>query len=160
MTAGSASQHSHSHSPSPTLPTRNLHANLTPEERLSRLFMFLEAQFGADNVSPIAEPKLPPEEASAKASKKDEDDNSSDASMDVSDDEDEAERALARRRDAELARLHRIGIPVPGVLVKVDKMEAKVWLEDLDVECPQKAFADRVRAVVERAAEVTAPLWG
>ena len=42
------------------MPARNLHAHITPEERLERLCMFLEAQFGADNVSPIPEPKLPP----------------------------------------------------------------------------------------------------
>jgi cleavage and polyadenylation specificity factor subunit 3 len=39
-------------------------------------------------------------------------------------------------------------------------MEAAVWLEDLEVECKNKVFADRVRAVVERAVEVAAPLWG
>jgi cleavage and polyadenylation specificity factor subunit 3 len=33
-------------------------------------------------------------------------------------------------------------------------------LEDLEVESSHKVFADRVRAVVERAIEVTAPLWG
>ncbi len=80
--------------------------------------------------------------------------------MDQSDDGEAAERRLEARRRAELDRLHRVGIPVPGVLVKVDKMVAKVWLEDLDIECGQRVFADRVRAVVERAVEVTAPLWG
>ena len=75
-------------------------------------------------------------------------------------DETAAERRLHRRRQAELSRLHRLGIPVPGVTIKVDKMEALVWLEDLEVECGNKVFADRVRAVVERAVEVTAPLWG
>jgi cleavage and polyadenylation specificity factor subunit 3 len=48
---------------------------------------------------------------------------------------------------------------VPGVAIKVDKMAATVWLEDLAVECGNRVFADRVRAVVERAAEITAPLW-
>lgn len=66
----------------------------------------------------------------------------------------------AQRQQAELARLHKLGIPVPGVRVKVDKMEARVWLEALEVECGNRVFADRVRAVVERAVEVTAPLWG
>jgi cleavage and polyadenylation specificity factor subunit 3 len=46
------------------------------------------------------------------------------------------------------------------VRIKVDKMEARVWLEGLEVECGNRVFADRVRAVVERAVEVGAPLWG
>jgi cleavage and polyadenylation specificity factor subunit 3 len=168
-----------------TLPHRNLHANVSPEERLERLMMFLEAQFGADNVSPIAEPKLPPltpphsppsakqqqqqhvKDGSPGAGGTGDDDGG--AAMDVSDDDDEqgpssaAEEEEAqerRRREAELARLHRLGIPVPGVFIKVDKMEASVWLEQLEVESKNKVFADRVRAVVERAVEVTAPLWG
>ena len=60
---------------------------------------------------------------------------------------------------AELERLHKMGIPVPGVEIKVDKLVAKVWLEDLAVECVNRIFGDRVRAVVERAVEVGAPLW-
>lgn len=136
--------------------------------------MFLEAQFGADNVSPIADPKLAPlpkdSKKKLKAKREDNTDHdvsgggSSDASMDMSDDDgedkEEEERLLKIRQQAELERLHRLGIPVPGVFIKVDKMEAKVWLEDLEVECGNKVFADRVRAVVERAVEVTAPLWG
>jgi cleavage and polyadenylation specificity factor subunit 3 len=123
--------------------------------------MFLEAQFGGDNVNPIAEPKLPKDDSSPKQIKeKAEDGEGSDASMEVSDDEDEEERKLKLRQHAELERLHRLGIPVPGVAIKVDKMEATVWLEDLEVECKNKVFADRVRAVVERAVEVSAPLWG
>lgn len=59
----------------------------------------------------------------------------------------------------ELEELHKMGIPVPGVEIKVDKMVAKVWLRDLEVECGNKVFGDRVRAVVERAVEVVAPLW-
>lgn len=133
------------------LPARNLHANITPEERLERLFMFLEAQFGADNVAPIAEPKLLPLEVD---SKKEEGANGDDTVM-----EDEGEAQLEARKKAELDRLHRIGIPVPGVAIKVDKMNAKVWLEDLEVESNHKAFGDRVRSVVDRAVETIAPLW-
>ncbi|KAK4249774.1 beta-lactamase-like protein [Corynascus novoguineensis] len=193
----SASKHSHSHDPTPadsdiiSLPHRNLHANLSPEERLERLMMFLEAQFGADNVSPIAEPKLPPEtpslpksikspSPSSTAPKKEEEADGA-TPMDVSPasggdqtpkkhsegKETDQEGAAAgeddreeQRRQAELARLHRLGVPVPGVRIKVDKMEASVWLEGLEVECSNRVFADRVRAVVERAVEVTAPLWG
>jgi cleavage and polyadenylation specificity factor subunit 3 len=125
--------------------------------------MFLEAQFGTDNVSPIAEPKassLPP--LLAPATKKEpgtETSDNEDASMDVSEDEEEEDRRLKERQNAELERLHRLGIPVPGVAIKVEKMEATVWLEDLEVESNNKVFGDRVRAVVERAVEVTAPLW-
>jgi cleavage and polyadenylation specificity factor subunit 3 len=49
---------------------------------------------------------------------------------------------------------------VPGVRIRVDKMEASVWLEGLEVECGNRVFADRVRAVVERAVEVGAPVGG
>ncbi|KAK8094161.1 endoribonuclease YSH1 [Apiospora hydei] len=87
-------------------------------------------------------------------------DAGSEASMELSDDGEEEEKLLQARQQAEVERLHKIGIPVPGVTIKVDKMVATVWLEDLEVECPNRVFADRVRAVVERAAEVTAPLWG
>jgi cleavage and polyadenylation specificity factor subunit 3 len=83
--------------------------------------------------------------------------------MDVSEDENDQnaqQQEKERQQQAELARLHKLGIPVPGVRIKVDKMEASVWLEGLEVECGNKVFADRVRAVVERAVEVTAPLWG
>ncbi|KAI0142483.1 beta-lactamase-like protein [Hypoxylon sp. NC0597] len=153
----SASKHSHSHG----LPARNPHANLSPAERLERLFMFLEAQFGADNVAPIATPKLPPLIKDKKPKKsEDDEDAASDASMELSDDGDEEERLLELRQQTELERLHKMGIPVPGVSIKVDKMVATVWLEDLEVECNQKAFADRVKAVIEQAVEVTAPLWG
>lgn len=162
----SAQKHSHSHDHGHVdLPPRNPHANLTPEERLERLFMFLEAQFGADNVSPIEEPKLPPVPEYTKK-KEVTDGDGGDASMeDAADgegkeeDEGEEERELEARKRVELERLHRLGIPVPGVAIKVDKMAAKVWLEDLEVECGHKAFADRVRSVVDRAVEVTAPLW-
>ncbi|AEO71126.1 uncharacterized protein THITE_2123200 [Thermothielavioides terrestris NRRL 8126] len=175
----SASKHSHSHatdsSSSITLPTRNLHANLTPADRLERLMLFLEAQFGADNVSPIAEPKLPspppsppaPTTTSSSPSPSATSSNGA-ASMDVSDDDNDQQQReqskqqqqLEQQQQAELARLHKLGIPVPGVRIKVDKMEARVWLEGLEIECANKVFADRVRAVVERAVEVTAPLWG
>jgi cleavage and polyadenylation specificity factor subunit 3 len=124
--------------------------------------MFLEAQFGADAVSPVAEPKLPPIVKETKESAKADTDGdvSDDASMELSDDEAQEEKKLEERRKAEIERLHKIGVPVPGVAIKVDKMSATVWLEDLEVECTNRVFADRVRAVVERAVEVTAPLWG
>jgi cleavage and polyadenylation specificity factor subunit 3 len=94
--------------------------------------MFLEAQFGEHAIQPIAEPKLP-EGAVADA-----------------EDSVEVEKAQA----AELARLHALGIPVPGLLITVDKSVAKVWLEGLEVECANRSLGERVRAVCERGVEV------
>ncbi|UKZ56378.1 endoribonuclease ysh1 [Trichoderma virens] len=170
--------HSHSHAESDDKfyaaqpDSKNPHAH--------RLMWFLEAQFGADNVAPVEDPKLPPLPASPKEEKKEEDDDNNDEealkeekangdeseakpdvkseAMDV--DEDAAKQQLQERQHKEITRLHKIGIPVPGISIKVDKMTATIWLEDLEVECNNKVFADRVRAVVERAVEVTAPLWG
>jgi cleavage and polyadenylation specificity factor subunit 3 len=157
----SASKHPHSHDHSGNdLPQRNPHANLSSEERLERLFLFLEAQFGADNVSPVAQPKLPAVNKDEKPIKPEGGNEESGVAMELSDEgEEEEEKLLELRTKTELERLHKIGIPVPGVLIKVDKMVATVWLEDLEIECVNKLFADRVRAVVERAVEVTAPLW-
>ncbi|KAL2113053.1 hypothetical protein VUR80DRAFT_5476 [Thermomyces stellatus] len=135
--SGSQSPHHHY----PVLPAHNPQANSDPATRLSRLLLFLEAQFGAENVSPVAEPKLPPVQEAADTD-----------AMDT----DKEDPRLA----AELERLHKKGIPVPGVDIRCDKMAARVWLEDLEVECQNKVFADRVRAVVERACETVAPLWG
>ncbi|KAK6607174.1 Endoribonuclease YSH1 [Botrytis cinerea] len=144
--------HSHSHSP----PARNLHAHLTPTERLERLFMFLEAQFGADNLVPITTPRLSTGIPSPSSSPS----ISSDIKPSSPSDPETSESSETYAQEKELARLHKLGIPVPGIEIKVDKMVAKVWLEDLDVECANRVFGERVRAVVERAVEVTAPLWG
>lgn len=89
----------------------------------------------------------------ASAVKQDGDDNGADGS-------EAEEEELAALQSKEIERLHKVGVPVPGVEIKVEKMVAKVWLEDLEVECANKVFGDRVRAVIERAVEVTAPLWG
>ncbi|KAK3113586.1 endoribonuclease ysh1, partial [Teratosphaeriaceae sp. CCFEE 6253] len=121
---------------------RNPHAMVTPEEKLSRLFMFLEAQFGEDALSPIPTPRALP--------------TNGDASHEGEDDTVAHEKAQA----TELARLHARGIPVPGLEIRVDKHVARVWLEDLEVECANKTLGDRVRAVVERGCGVVAPLWG
>ena len=117
--------------------------------------MFLEAQFGADNVTPIALPKLPSKREQLGSSITLKDEAAEENASDISEDE----RELELQQQKEIERLHKIGIPVPGVEIKVDKHVAKVWLEDLEVECPSKIFAERVRAVVESAVEVTAPLW-
>lgn len=209
--------HHHSHESSSSsakglyaaqLDSKNPHAHISPDDRLERLMWFLEAQFGADNVAPVEDPKLPPLPISLKEEKKAESNNDDDVkaslkeeehptdtnnntdtkppiksdddeSMDVdnsninaSEDDDaddakkqqqqqqQAEQEQEERKHKELARLHKLGIPVPGISIRVDKMAATVWLEDLEVECGNKVLADRVRAVVERAVEVTAPLWG
>jgi cleavage and polyadenylation specificity factor subunit 3 len=110
--------------------------------------MFLEAQFGSDALNPIEKPKLPSHLLPPT--------DFEETRNDVKDDEEE----LREAEKVELERLHKAGIPVPGVEIKVDKMIAKVWLENLDVECANRVFGDRVRAVVERAVEIVAPLWG
>ena len=135
----SSSQHSHDHGES----KRNLHAYISPPERLSRLCMFLEAQFGEDAITPIEKPKL----------------TISEDDIESSNDTIAAEKARAQQEMAELERLHQAGIPVPGLEIKVDKTVARVWLETLEVECSMRSMADRIRAVVERAVEVVAPLW-
>lgn len=158
-----------------SLPSRNPHAHLSPTERLERLFMFLEAQFGNDALTPIAVPKilqsvpvplnpkikapatpatpLSPSNNSNPPQQSDDEDEDIDDEAGNTLDEEELKRV-------ELERLHKAGIPVPGIEIKVDKMVAKVWLEDLEVECANRVFGDRVKAVVERAVEVVAPLWG
>jgi len=144
--------------------------------------LFLEAQFGADNVSPVAEPKIPPlsprirarkkkavsppaestpaPESESEPAPKEEEPEEEESEYDT----DEEALDLARRTEEakarELARLHKLGIPVPGVRIKIaEKMQATVWLETLEVESENKVFKERVRAVVERAVECVAPLW-
>ncbi|KAL6706005.1 endoribonuclease ysh1 [Coniothyrium glycines] len=135
----SSKHHSHSHSPSkPSLDLshrfKSPHPHTTPSTstRLARLFLFLEAQFGADAVSPIALPRNSATDPSSPPSSEDK---------------------------AELRRLHNLGIPVPGIEVRVDAMVARVWLEDLDVECATRGLKDRVKAVVERGVETVSGLW-
>ncbi|KAG8624743.1 hypothetical protein KVT40_007810 [Elsinoe batatas] len=136
------SSKSHSHSHSHDSKRRNLHAHLSPQERLSRLCMFLESHFGGDAVTPIEKPRLPADVISGEE-----------------DDEIAQQKKIAAAEVRELERLHGLGIPVPGLEVKVEKLVAKVWLETLEVECATRSFKDRVQAVVERGAEVVRPLW-
>ncbi len=133
---------------------RNVHADLSPEERFSRLCMFLEEQFG-QGIVPIETPKL---NVGATKTEKINDGMKEEATDTDGEDEDEdadAETAEAEER----ARLAALGIPVPGLEIRVDKHVAKLWLETLEVECPNNVLRDRVRAVVERAVETVAPLW-
>ena len=112
--------------------------------------MFLEAQFGP-LVSPIAKPKTLPKPPKAGLN-----DNGIKAEPTEEEDEDE----VADLEAEEMERLHSIGIPVAGVEIRVDKQVVKVWLETLEVECASNVLRERVKAVVERAVETVAPLWG
>ncbi|KXT14016.1 hypothetical protein AC579_10037 [Pseudocercospora musae] len=112
-------------------PRRNPHANTTPEDRLNRLFMFLEAQFGEESISAIAKPRLRGVEPT------------SNGEVDA-EEADEVDAVDIEKKEAnELARLHGLGIPVPGLEIKVDKSVAKVWLERVEVECANKTFGER-----------------
>ena len=107
--------------------------------------MVLEAQFG-NAIAPIMHPKLPSKpEFDADGIKAE--------SMDE-------EQTLEDMEAEEMERLHSIGIPVPGLEVRIDKHVAKIWLETLEVECSYTVLRDRVKAVVEQAVETVAPLWG
>jgi cleavage and polyadenylation specificity factor subunit 3 len=146
--------HNHSHSHDADGGRRNPHADLTPEDRFSRLCMFLEAQFGPE-ITPITKPKL-----STRALEARKKETGPDGVKLESTESDEGEEDLADLEAEELERLHSMGIPVPGVEIKVDKHVARVWLETLEVECGYQVLKDRVKAVVERAVETVAPLWG
>lgn len=141
--AESSKFHNHSATENGDLkkPAHNPHATLSPEARLSRLCMYLEAQFGPA-VTPLPHPRANP---------------APDASNGAEDGGVKAEFSLDE--DEELARLHALGIPVPGVEIRVDGKVARVWLEDLDVECADRILRERVRVVVERGVECTAGLW-
>ncbi|OJD19573.1 endoribonuclease ysh1 [Emergomyces pasteurianus Ep9510] len=196
----SSKQHRHLHSHAPPLTLPNPHSNLTPEERLARLCMLLEAQFGP-NIAPIEKPKIKhPSFASASTStptqtpapststsilkhngtsiqsaiaKPDPDASSAVSTPAASgttnaapspaptpSHEDLTPEDLHELECAELDRLHSLGIPVPGLEIRVDKHVARVWLETLEVECGYAVLRDRVRVVVERAVETVAGLWG
>lgn len=156
----SSKQHSHNHSTD----AEKQHANLThnfkqphphrtpdPATRLARLCLFLEAQFGESSVSPIQLPRysttpiLTPDLPTAYSV----------AAADAI----EATQEFSAEDKAELKRLHNLGIPVPGIEIRFDKYVAKVWLEDLEVECASNALRARVRAVVERGVETVSGLW-
>ncbi|KAB8232509.1 cleavage polyadenylation factor subunit YSH1 [Aspergillus alliaceus] len=156
--------HHHNHHHHNTLEFSNPHSQLSSEERFARLLMMLEAQFGSD-ISPIERPRLPStrltngaakNEASTPMSVKNESDPTEQTTQDNEEDDDER---LAELEAAELARLYALGIPVPGIEIRVDKHVARVWLEDLEVECTNAVMRDRVRVVIERAVETVASMW-
>ena len=116
--------------------------------------MFLEAQFGP-LITPITHPKLLPQSSKPAV-------NADGIKNEPEDDDyepEEPEQDILELEAGELERLHSIGIPVPGVEIKVDKHVAKLWLETLEVECASNVLKERVKAVVERAVETVAPLW-
>jgi len=156
----SSSKSSHSHSHGETngdSKPRNWHANLSPEDRFSRLCMFLEEQFG-DGITPIETPRLQNFKDEKKLNKSEDGDAAAKAESETEPD-DEDEEDIETLETEERARLAAMGIPVPGLEIKVDKHVAKVWLENLDVECANAVLRDRVKAVTERAMETVAPLW-
>lgn len=112
--------------------------------------MFLEEQFGP-SITPIQHPRLPLQKLSSTPGTP-LDNVKSEPALE---DEDDAAELEAQ----ELERLHNLGIPVPGLEIRVDKHIAQVWLETLEVECANKTLKERVKMVVERAVETVAPLW-
>jgi cleavage and polyadenylation specificity factor subunit 3 len=148
-------------------PATNPHKTPSPETRLSRLLLFLEAQFGADAVSPIQLPRYstttpptppPPSNPSDTSTTKPQPDAYSVATsptLTLS----PTGIELSPEDKTELKRLHTLGIPVPGIEIKFDKYVAKVWLEDLEVECASAPLRGRVKAVVERSVETVSGLW-
>ena len=153
----SSKLHGHDNSNGHSHGNQNPHANITSEDRFSRLCMFLEAQFGSD-INPITTPKMPMRQGKQSEVGTDMDDIKMEDSVDALQEDDIED--LADLEAEEMDRLHSLGIPVPGVEIRVDKHVAKIWLETLEVECTYTVLRDRVKAVVERAVETVAPLWG
>ncbi|KAK2750027.1 endoribonuclease ysh1 [Onygenales sp. PD_40] len=151
--------HTHTH-------TRNPHANPDMTERFARLCMLLEAQFG-DTITPIARPKLPTTSfaATTTTTTTNPTDTPTDTNTNPKTEQDKdpdslTPEDLTELEHAELTRLHALGIPVPGLEIRVDKWVARVWLETLEVECAYGVLRDRVRVVVERAVETVGGFWG
>ncbi|PYH49477.1 cleavage polyadenylation factor subunit YSH1 [Aspergillus saccharolyticus JOP 1030-1] len=140
----------------------NPHSYLGPEERFRRLLMMLQAQFGSEIVA-IERPRLPPNRltnGTANPETKSEADGQTPIKQeDEEEEEDDDEEELEELEAAELARLEALGIPFPGLEIKVDKHVARVWLENLDVECANAVLRDRIRVVIERAVETVASMW-
>ena len=164
-TLESAKHKHHHHHDGINLP--NPHTSLGPEERFARLLMMLEAQFGSD-ITPIERPRLPadittpkkPESATQDIKQDPEAAESTFTAQNETKKEDESDgESTADLEAAELARLQALGIPFPGIEIKIDKHVARVWLEDLEVECANAVMRDRVRVVVERAVETVASMW-
>ena len=148
--------HHHHHHDDEEEELPNPHAYLGPEERLSRLLMVLEAQFGSQ-VTPIKRPRIGADTLSnGTASEQPETTDTTGGKEKVVDGDD---GPMSELEMAELARLQSAGIPVPGIEIRVDKHVARVWLETLEVECANSVLRDRVRILVERAVETVAGMW-
>ncbi|GLA64315.1 endoribonuclease ysh1 [Aspergillus tubingensis] len=151
--------HHHHHEDDHAHQIPNPHSNVGPEERFRRLLMMLQAQFGSE-ITAIERPRLPPNSiANGTTDKVDSDDKSTPVKEEEEEEEEEEEDDLTELEAAEISRLHALGIPFPGLEIKVDKHIARIWLEDLEVECANPALRDRVRVVVERAVETVASMW-
>jgi len=155
-TKSSHTHHGHEQANGPGTP-QNAHKDLSPQDRFSRLCIFLEEQFG-DNMAPIEKPRLQHQPDSKTAAGAGAGAGAGgEETKDEEESEDEAD--IEGAEAAERARLAGLGIPVPGLEIRFDKHVAKLWLEHLDVECANAILRDRVKAVVERAVETIAPLW-
>ncbi|KAL2871785.1 cleavage polyadenylation factor subunit YSH1 [Aspergillus lucknowensis] len=146
-------KHHHHHHDDLALDLTNPHAAQGAEERFARLLMMLEAQFGSD-IAPIEQPRL---SSTSSNTANDTAKTESDPSAEAKGSQEGA--TTANLEAAELARLQALGIPVPGIEIKVDKHVARVWLENLEVECANAVLRDRVRVVIERAVETVASMW-
>jgi cleavage and polyadenylation specificity factor subunit 3 len=153
---GHRHHHHHQTNGEKEMKPRNMHAELGPEERFSRLCMFLEEQFG-QGITPIERPKF--SVGATKGERKADGVKPKSADNDGEDEDEGEDEDVEELEASERARLASLGIPVPGLEIKVDKHTAKLWLETLEVECANNVLRDRVRAVVERAVETVAPLW-
>lgn len=124
---------------------------MSSHERFAQLLMILEAQFG-DTMTPIEKPRLASKTPTQNGT-------TTEGEKDAEEEEGEEEEELAQAEADELSRLHALGIPFPGVEIKIDKHVARVWLEDLEVDCSYAVLRDRVRVVLERAVETVASMW-
>lgn len=162
MTSESAKlKHHHHHHSDLELP--NPHAHQGPEETFENLLMMLEAQFGS-NIAPIERPRIP---SGIRANRTTKADPSVSAAVKTKSDaagetpaESQEDESTEEIEAAELARLQALGIPYPGIEIKVDKHVARVWLENFEVECANTVLRDRVRVVIERAVETVSSMWG
>jgi cleavage and polyadenylation specificity factor subunit 3 len=139
----SSTSHNHSHANSETALQRkadDLRKQRDPKEKMSRLLLLLESQFG-QTITPITTPP-PPKNATITPPP--------DGDVDMSE----------KEVQAALERLERLGVPVPGVEISVNGQTAKVWLEDMSVESKSAVLRGRVEAVVREAFEGVAELWG
>lgn len=144
LSTESSQTHSHSHSHAPT---KKPSSSASMTTRLSRLLLLLESQFGSSAITPIERPRLPSSDT-----------NGADPPSTKPDPD--APFSISAEEKHELQRLHALGIPVPGIEIKVGGHVAKVWLETLEVECPNQVARERVRVAVERGIEVGAGLGG